>query len=644
MSLHRFRLEAGYTPIDGPDMGRVDLKLVNLSDETLSDFRLAYSAIIRLRRGGAVTGLEFVRRVANYHEFKMPDGAVLKPGEAVDFSLTGLSYIAKHRLDGPKSAYLTHADGRHETVETGDLLLKEGEDSGELKTMPEGKITVPVSIIPWPQSVQIDGRRDGVPQLRPADDTPVDDMAGMGKIVALAHRLFPAAQKPFRVDKADERGTLPVSFVRQDSLAADGYELEFRPDGITLSSGSAVGRDYGLIALAQMHRGAVSEPENYSIPLTGMIKDAPRYGWRGTHFDVSRHFWPADDIRRCLDILAWNRMNIFHWHLTDDEGWRLEIKALPQLTDTGAKRGADCALVPQLGSGFGTYHGFYTQDEVRDIIAYAERLHIEIIPEIDTPGHCTAVLKALPHLIDPDETPESYHSVQGYANNALNPAMPETYDFMETVLVEIAELFPSDYIHIGGDEVDEKSWLESPLAQKLMEQQQQNVSGTMELQAYFMRKVKTMISGLGKKMAGWDEVAHGGGVDPNGTLLVAWQKPEVILSLAREGYEVIASPGQAYYLDMVQASGWQEPGTSWAGVVTPQMAYEYEADGGLPSELGSALKGVQACIWTEHILTRQQFNHMAFPRLSAVAEAGWTQSEHKDWQRFAALSRLMPEL
>lgn len=644
MSLSQFRLEASYTPIDGPDMGRVDLKLVNLSNESLSDFRLSYSAIIRLRRGGTVTGLEFVRRVANYHEFKMPEGQTLEPGGTLAFTLVGLSYMARHRLDGPKSAYLTLADGRYETVETGDLLLKEGEDSGELKHMPAGKISVPVSIVPWPQSVEINGQHDGVPQFRPADDSSVDDMAAIGKIAALAHRLFPAAQKPFRVDKADERGTLPLSFVSNGSLANDGYELDFGEDSITLSSGGDAGRDYGLIVLAQMHRGAICEPNNYCLPTGGKITDAPRYGWRGTHFDVSRHFWPTADIYRILDILAWNRMNIFHWHLTDDEGWRLEIKALPELTQTGAQRGADCAMVPQLGSGFETYQGFYTQEEVREIVAHAGRLHIEIVPEIDTPGHCTAVLKALPHLVDPDETPDSYHSVQGYANNALNPAMPETYEFMKTVLNEIADLFPSDYIHIGGDEVDEKSWLESPLAQKLMQEQQSNIGGTMELQAHFMRKVKTMVSGLGKKMAGWDEVSHGGGVDPNGTLLVAWQKPEVILSLAKEGYEVIASPGQAYYLDMVQASGWQEPGTSWAGVVPPQVTYEYEADGGLPAELGGALKGLQACMWCEHILTKEQFNHMAFPRLSAVAEAGWTRPEHKDWQRFAALSRLLPEL
>lgn len=644
MSLHRFRLETAYTPIDGPDMGRVDLKLVNLSSEPLSGCRLAYSAIIRLRRGGKVTGLEFVRRVANYHEFKMPDGVVVEPGAALDFSIEGLSYMARHRLDGPKSAFLIHADGRHETVEVGDLLLKEGEDSGELRVIPEGKISVPASIIPWPQSVVIEGRRDDVPQFRAAAGSSVEDMSGMGRIAALAHRLFPEVQKPFRLDQSDENGTLPVGFSNDAELVGEAYRLVFAEDGVTLISGGAAGRDYGLIVLAQMHRGAVYEPENYTIPLSGVIEDAPRYDWRGTHFDVSRHFWSADDIRRLLDIIAWNRMNIFHWHLTDDEGWRLEIKAYPELTQTGAKRGADCALVPQLGSGFETYEGFYSQEEVRDIIAHAERLHIEVVPEIDVPGHCTAVLKSLPYLADPDEPEDSYHSVQGYANNALNPAKPETYEFMDTVIGEIADLFPSDYIHIGGDEVDEKSWLESPQAQELMAKEQKNVSGTMELQAYFMRKVKTMISSRGKKMAGWDEVAHGGGVDPNGTLLVAWQKPEVIQALAKEGYEVIASPGQAYYLDMVQASGWQEPGTSWAGVVTPQTTYEYEADGGLPSTLGGALKGVQACMWCEHILTRQQFNYMAFPRLSAVAEAGWTQSAHKDWQRFAAISRLMPEL
>ncbi|MDN3719198.1 family 20 glycosylhydrolase [Roseibium salinum] len=177
---------------------------------------------------------------------------------------------------------------------------------------------------------------------------------------------------------------------------------------------------------------------------------------------MSRHFRGAADILRLLDILAWGRMNVFQWHLTDDEGWRLEIKSYPELTVSGARRGPGCQQVPQLGFASEVHEGFYSQDEVREIVAHAASLNIDIVPEIDVPGHSTAVLKTYPHLADQAELPESYHSVQGYPNNALNPAMEETYQFLEKVFAEVANLFPGDYIHIGGDEVDAKSWLASP--------------------------------------------------------------------------------------------------------------------------------------------------------------------------------------
>ena len=525
-------------------------------------------------------------------------------------------------------------------MDVGDLANDPAFDSGDRKSVPAGQVVLPISILPWPQDCAISAWHDHAPDLRPADAASAADRAAFAKIAALAHRLFPAARKPFRLDRDPD--ALPVECLEDSTLAADGYRLDFEAGRIGLRHAGASGRGYGLITLAQILHGARTDPEAFCLPKSGSISDAPRYGWRGSHLDVSRHFYPLDSVLRFLDILGWHKMNVFQWHLTDDEGWRLEIEAYPELVEIGSRRGADCAMAPQLGSGAETYAGHYSRDDVRRAIAHAAALNIDIVPEIDMPGHCTAVMHALPYLRDPSEPEDSYRSIQGYPNNALNPAMAETYVFVETVLAEVAALFPSDYIHVGADEVDGRSWLASPLAQALMAEE--GMAGTEELQAHFERKTKAIVTALGKKLAGWDEVADGGGIDTEDTLLVAWRKPEVTARIAGLGYDVVCSPGQKYYMDMAQGSGWQEPGASWAGVSTVQHCYEFEADSGLTGDLTGRLKGVQAGIWSEHLLTRAQFNHMVFPRLGAVAEAGWSRRENKDWQRFAALSRLMPQL
>ncbi len=208
------------------------------------------------------------------------------------------------------------------------------------------------------------------------------------------------------------------------------YGFSFAPNDVSLRFGGAAGRQYGLTTLAQLLNGARREPAKFRFPIRGTISDAPRYSWRGCHLDVSRQFYPLSDLSRLIDILAWLKLNIFHWHLTDDEAWRLEIKAYPQLTTVGVLRGPDGPLLPQLGNGAEPVGGFYSQDEVRRLVGHASALNVEIVPEIDIPGHNAATLVALRELCDGQEAPESYHSVQGYANNALNPAVPFAYEFL----------------------------------------------------------------------------------------------------------------------------------------------------------------------------------------------------------------------
>ncbi|EJC75860.1 N-acetyl-beta-hexosaminidase [Rhizobium leguminosarum bv. trifolii WSM2012] len=633
-----YRLETSWRPVEG-GFGRLTVTLFNLSAEPLSGFSLAYTSETRVADKHVCDGGSLKRQVAHFHEFLPPEGLSVQPGGHWRFTVEGLTREPRHATAGAKSAYLTLGDGRHVPVGFGDLI-HEGLDGGVAPPLlPPGRVEQPYSLLPWPLALALKAGELPV-VLYPAGKTRPNAIKAFCLVLALYQRLYPADNVPFSLSAVE--GGRPIRFVTESSIAEFAYELRFTAHEIVLSSADAAGRHYGLISLAQLMHGARADRETFKFPNFGTIADQPRYDWRGCHLDVARQFYPVADVMRLIDILAWNKLNIFHWHLTDDEAWRLEIEAYPALTEIGARRGPNEVLVPQLGDGAEPRSGHYTQEDVTRIVAHAASLHVEVVPEIDIPGHSTATLLSLPALVDGQEAPDSYRAVQGYPNNALNPAVEFTYEFLGKVFDEIATLFPGEYIHIGGDEVAQGAWLSSPLCKALMERER--LAGTAELQSYFLRRIKAMLSERGRKLAGWNEVSHGGGVDRDGTLLMAWEKPAVGIELAQQSYDVVMTPGQAYYLDMAQAEAWDEPGASWAGHAPPEHSYAYEAEGELPDALQEKMRGIQSCIWTENFLSRAYFNRLVFPRLPAVAEAAWTPLERKDWDRFAAIVRMWPML
>jgi hexosaminidase len=638
MSSALYRLENAWHPTEGDAGGGFIFTLFNLSSEPLKDFRIVYTSLTRTIDKPVCGNAVYLRRNANFHEFAPPEGFVLAPGKSWRFTIDGLLRPARHRTDGAKSAYVTLADGTHKAVAVGDLMLEGRHSEPAPVLLPEGKLEVPFAIQPWPVEVSLTADDHFPVALYPVEDSKAEDVMAVETVLSLFRRLYANAHVPFSLAPVHEGRAL--KFSERTGLEAEAYELLFSDTEIVLEYSAPAGRQYGLTVLAQLLHGARTDAEKFKFPVSGKINDAPRYSWRGCHLDVSRQFYPASDVNRLIDILAWFRMNTFHWHLSDDEAWRLEIKAYPALTTVGVKRGPDEPLLPQLGNGAEPVEGHYSHEDVKAVVAHALALNVEVVPEIDIPGHSTATLVAYPELTDGQEAPDSYRSVQGYPNNALNPAIEFTYEFLGKVFDEMVELFPSKLIHIGGDEVANGSWLASPLAKTLMDKE--GLDGTFGIQSYFMKRIQGMLHERGRKIAGWDEVSHGGGVHPDGTLLMAWQKPEVGIELARQGYDVVMTPGQAYYLDMVQDEAWQEPGASWAGTVPPSHTYGYEAEGDFPEDLKARLKGVQACIWSEHFLTRDYFNHLVFPRLPAIAEAAWTPKAKKDWLRFSAIVPLRP--
>ncbi|MFT4150642.1 MAG: family 20 glycosylhydrolase [Paracoccaceae bacterium] len=628
-------LENSWSPEPVP-AGTWTLRLTNLSDETLADFTLSLTSITRVMKDHFIENGRLLHRNANFHSFAPPEGTRLTPGESWTLRAEGLNRSPFHRNDAAKTAWVT-VGGEHRPVATGDLTLEGSVPAPPPPRLPEGRLTLPFALLPWPNA--IDATPGEVPVILHLDGAGVADCRLALSVDALHRRLFPAARRLIQLSPAP--GSRALRFAEDAGVPAEGYRLDFGA-GITLSASTEAGRRHGLIALAQMLHGAFADPE-MKFPASGRIEDAPRYGWRGCHLDVSRHFWPFADVLRVIDLLAWHKLNLFHWHLTDDEGWRAEVRAYPALTAAGATRAPSLpGMLPQLGDGIDPVSGFYTQDQMRAAVAHAAGLGIEVMPEIEMPGHSAAILAALPELVDPDEKPESYHPVQGYPNDALNPGVEATFRVLETILDEMVAIFPSPLFHIGGDEVARNAWLESPRARILM--QREGLSGTFQLQSWFLTRIKQMLDERGKVLVGWNEVAHGGGVPPENTVLMAWENPAVGIDLAQQGYDVVMTPGQAYYLDMVQGTDWLENGAGWAGPVPPSQTYAYEAEGDFPSDLRPRMRGVQACIWCEHFTTRQWFNDLVFPRLGAVAEAAWTEKKNKDWLRFARQARLHPEL
>ncbi|EGR2529028.1 beta-hexosaminidase [Vibrio cholerae] len=409
------------------------------------------------------------------------------------------------------------------------------------------------------------------------------------------------------------------------------YQLNIEAQGIKIEAGSHSGFMHAsatLLQLAQAHQGSLR------FPLVKIV-DAPRFKYRGMMLDCARHFHSLEQVKRVINQLAHYKFNVFHWHLTDDEGWRIEIKRLPQLTDIGAWRGMDEVLEPQYSLLTERHGGFYTQDEIRAVIEYASDRGITVIPEIDVPGHSRAAIKALPEWLVDEEDCSQYRSIQYYNDNVLSPALPGTYQFLDIVLEEVAALFPSQFIHIGADEVPHGVWVDSPKCQALM--QEQGYTDPKELQGHLLRYAEKKLKSLGKRMVGWEEAHHGDKVSKD-TVIYSWLSEKAALDCAKQGFDVILQPGQFTYLDIVQDYAPEEPGVDWAGVTPLERAYGYEPLADVPANdpLRKRILGIQCALWCELINNSERMEYMLYPRLTALAEGGWTEKSQRDWLDYLA--------
>ncbi len=446
----------------------------------------------------------------------------------------------------------------------------------------------------------------------------------------------------------------------------ESYRLIVNPGSISITASDHAGIFYGLQTLRQLHFSPAAAPaadaehggehgpaeqehaeetegehgeaseshgeatgETWATPGVS-ISDSPRFPYRGLHLDVGRHLFPVDFIKRYIDLMAMYKMNKFHWHLTEDQGWRIEIEKYPRLTEIGAYRRETTFEKnhnPYIGDGT-PYGGFYTKDEVRDIVAYADSRYVTVIPEIEMPGHSVAALAAYPELGCTDG-PFEVSTRWGVHDDIYCPS-EETFAFLEDVLLEVMALFPSEYIHIGADEAPKARWEESDLAQEVI--RREGLADEHELQSYFIRRIESFLLSHGRKLIGWDEILEGG-LAPEATVM-SWRGISGGIDAARQGHDVIMTPNSHMYFDYYQADPDGEP-LAIGGLITLEDVYGYEP---VPDSLswseGQHILGAQGNVWTEYMKTTEYVEYMVFPRALALAEVVWSPRDKRDWESF----------
>lgn len=457
----------------------------------------------------------------------------------------------------------------------------------------------------------------------------------------LASMLRNSAGLEMPVNEGDKARKGMIFMTIDTSLAQgdEGYTLEISGKKVILKSPSPAGLFRGVQTLRQLMpaetevKDGIPAGTEIKIPAC-YISDEPRFSYRGMHLDVVRHFFTVEEVKRYIDILALHKINTFHWHLTDDQGWRIEIKKYPNLTITGSQRKETLvghgAKKPFSYDGI-PHGGFYTQEEIKEVVRYASDRFIRVIPEIEMPGHAQAALASYPFLSCTGK-PVEVVTRWGVFDEVFCAGKDTTFAFLQDVLDEVIALFPSEYIHVGGDECPKTRWEKCPDCQKRI--REEGLKDEHELQSYFIRRMEAYLNSKGRKLIGWDEILEGG-IAPEATVM-SWRGEKGGIEAAKQGHDVIMTPLTHLYLDFYQSEPEGEP-LAIGGYSPLEWVYSYDP---LPEELTPEehkhVLGLQGNVWAEYIATPEHLEHMAFPRAFAIAETGWTPLMKKDFEDFMA--------
>lgn len=494
-----------------------------------------------------------------------------------------------------------------------------------------GNVANPISIVPLPVSMTV----------KPGSFTLNDktSIVASGPLEKLAHQLqwdlSPSTGFELPVVRRARSNSIKLRTSRSLSkLGPEGYQLDVTAEGIEIAAFEPAGVFYGIQSLRQLlpvenFRRARVEAIVWAAPCVS-IEDRPRFGWRGLHIDVGRHFMPKEFVLKYIDLIALHKMNVMHLHLTEDQGWRIEIKKYPRLTSIGSWRKETMAGHYEENRFDGTPHGgFYTQDDICEIVQYAQDRYVNVMPEIEMPGHSQAAIAAYPELGNTGKQLE-VDTKWGVSENVYN-VDDSTIHFLQDVLTEVLGLFPSKFIHIGGDEVPKVQWHNSPAAQARMKQL--GLKDEHELQSWFVQQMDKFLAAKGRRLVGWDEILEGG-LAPGATVM-SWRGEEGGIAAAKAGHDVIMTPGDSTYFDHYQSRDHKAEGVAIGGYLPLEHVYAYEP---IPKDLtpdeAKHVLGAQGQLWTEYIPDAKRLEYMAYPRACALAEVLWTPASEKNYADF----------
>ncbi len=501
-----------------------------------------------------------------------------------------------------------------------------------------------IAIIPQPVKLVTNAGHFSLPQTIVIAAPSAPEMKQV--IAFLSDRLSTPTGIPVTVKNSDPAAAIQLILNKKEDniIGKEGYNLSVAPTNIIIKANSPAGLFYGVQTLVQLFPKEIESKSlvsniKWEVPCVD-ITDYPRFDWRGLMFDVARHFFTKEDVEKYIDEMVRYKYNLLHLHLTDDEGWRIEIKSLPKLTEVGAWN------VKKVGY-FGTfsvpkpdeprnYGGFYTQDDIKEIVQYAKDRFVNILPEIDVPGHSLAAIAAYPELscsggvknigVSSGENIKDWDTHTALYDDNLCPANENVYTFLDKVLTEVAKLFPFEYIHMGGDETFKTFWDKSDAVKALMKKE--GLKNMEEVQSYFEKRVEKIVESKGKKFMGWDEILEGG-LAPN-AVVMSWRGMEGGIKAAKMGHDVVMSPTDFAYIDYMQGDSAIEPHIY--ATLRLKKSYQFEP---LPDGVDPKyIKGGQANLWTEQVYNMRHAEYMTWPRAFAIAEDVWSQKENKNWNNF----------
>jgi hexosaminidase len=505
---------------------------------------------------------------------------------------------------------------------------------GSSAPAPKKAAAVPIpnlGLIPIPRDIT-----GGTGNFQLAANTDVVYSGGEGAASAAAYFVGLATQQKLVAlskPKQGSPGSGDIGFVLAGdaNTGREGYSLTVTSSGITITAPTAEGLFYGAVTLWQIITAKPLQGVSILVPAVSIV-DAPRFSWRGLMLDSARHYQSPEYIKQFIDWMALHKLNVLHWHLTDDQAWRLEIKKYPKLTSVGAWRvPAGAAARADIDPATGKprlYGGFYSQDQVRDIVAHAASRHITVVPEIEMPGHATAAVVAYPRLGVLDTPPKSVPEEWGVFPTLFN-VDDSTFAFFEDVLTEVMQLFPGAYIHVGGDEALKDEWHASPKVQARMKEL--GVKDEAALQGYFIQRIGKFLDAKGRRLIGWDEILDGG-VPPNATVM-SWRGIDGAIAAAKAGHDTVLSPAPDLYFDHWQSPGDISPGRSNTLSLKDVYQFDPEPDS-IAAEQRKHILGLQANLWAEMMRTESRVTYMTFPRIAALAEVAWSPATRIDWDDF----------